>query len=231
MDADDGIASQNPLDAVFEKAVKPFPDPEALRASLPPNMPIVIFAKNTDMVVKEEFRPSGFTVRIPLLEALKTSKASRWSRVGAFDFASMKVDEIGLVVLDGPAGTKDLKVITRAAGGQLLLADLASMLEAIGAMASMPLINSFPGSEMLVEGLRNGLKEAQADLMRSLAAPDASGRSFLDQFKEKGPTGLAKEPKGAKKSKATDKARPPKKAKAATRPKAVKKSKARKKSK
>jgi len=216
---DDGIASQNPLDAVFEKAVKPFPDAEALRAALPPNMPIVIFDKNTDMVVKEEMRSSGFTVRIPLLEALKNSKASRWSRVSTFDFASMKVDEIGLVVLDGPSGTYDLKVISRAAGGPLLLADLTSMLEAIGAMASMPLINSFPGSEMLVEGLKNGLKEAQADLMRSLAAPDASGKSFMDQFKET--RGSAP----AKKSKTAKKAPPAKKSKTANKPGPAKKSK------
>jgi hypothetical protein len=218
--------SQNPMDVVFEKAVKPYPDAEALRASLPPNKPIVIFAKNTDLVVKEEIRPSGFTVRIPLLEALKTSKASRWSRVSEFDFASMKVDEIGLVVLDGPSGTNDLKVISRAAGGELLVADLNNMLEAIGAMASMPLMNSFPGSEMLVDALQSGLKEAQADLMRSLAAPDASGKSFLDQFKEKGAKAPAKKSKGAAKAKA----KAPKKSKDAAKPKAPKKTKRAKKS-
>ena len=73
---DDAAPATNPLDAVFDKAVKPFADSEALRAALPADAPVMRLKKaNEEDTVTREL-PGGGTLQIPVLEALRNSKVA-----------------------------------------------------------------------------------------------------------------------------------------------------------
>jgi hypothetical protein len=189
----DEAPPENPIEAIFEKAVTPFADGAALRLALPADATVVVMRKSDEAMAAERRLEGGATVRVPVLDAIKDAKRSGWHRVGDFDFSAMAPDEIGLLVLEGPDGAPQFRVITRARGSALLLADLSGMLDAVGALATSDLMKSFPFGDMLVEALRHGLAEAQADFVKELSAPDATGKSLLEQFKEHG-----RRPKGKK---------------------------------
>jgi hypothetical protein len=128
--------------------------------------------------------PGGGTLRIPVLEALRSSRVAEWSRASEFDFARLKRDQIGLVFLEDPAGAPQLRVITRAQGDVLLLSDLSGMLDAVAQMMKGDLAKAFPGGEMLFEGLAAGIRSANDEMMAALSRPDGSGNSLIEQFRE-----------------------------------------------
>lgn len=181
---DDSAPPTNPLDAVFDKAVRPFADAEALRAALPADAPVMRLKKadGGDTVTRE--LPGGGTLQIPVLEALKNSKVAEWGPASEFDFDRLKRDHIGLVLLEAGSGAPELRVITRARQGTLLLADLGGMLDALSEMMKGDLVKAFPGGDLLFEGLAVGIRSARDEMMAALSRPDGSGKSLVEQFRE-----------------------------------------------
>lgn len=180
---DEASGLENPLEAVFEKAVRPFDNGAALRAQLPPDAPIILMRKGEELPSETRELPEGGTLKVPVLDALKNSKLAEWHRVGQFDFGAMARDEIGLLVLEGGEGGATLKVVTRGRGDSLLVADLGAMLDALKALASTPAFRAFPGGEFLVDALTGGIESAKRELMEALQKPDASGASLIEQFR------------------------------------------------
>lgn len=173
-----------PLDSVFAKAVQPFADGEALRASLPPDTPVVLLQKGEELPSRSRELDGGGTLQVPVLAALKESKLAEWHTAGLFEFEGLKNDEIAVLVLEKAGGQADLKVVTRGAQGALLVADLSGMLEALKALVDNPAFRAFPGGDFLVEALRTGIEAARTDLLAALARPDATGKSLAQQFRE-----------------------------------------------
>lgn len=183
--ADDKASGlDNPLEAVFETAVRPFESGAALRAQLPADAPIILMRKGDELPSETRELPEGGTLKVPVLDALKNSKLAEWHRVGQFDFAAMGRDEIGLLFLEGGAGGAALKVVTRGRGDTLLVADLGAMLDAFKALAGTAAFKAFPGAEFLLDALTRGIESAQRDLLEALRKPDASGKSLIENFRE-----------------------------------------------
>lgn len=183
--------SGNPLDAVFEKAVRPYTGAAALREAFPADTPVIVMHKRDDVPTETRTTEGGGTITIPVLAALKDASVATKSRVGTYDFDAMDPDAVALVLPRGEAGAVQVRVVTRAKGGALLAADLDGMLDAVVALADNPAIRAFPGGEFLIDALRTGLAQAKADLSESLTKPDASGRSVLDQISEEPAPGHA----------------------------------------
>lgn len=185
--APDGASGpQNPLEAVFEAAVRPFESAEALRAELPADTPIVVLRKGDELPPEARELAGGGTLKVPVLDALKNSRLAEWHRAASYDFQSLGRDEIGLLVLEQGGGGAQLKVVTRGRGEALLVADLGAMLDALKAVARTPAFQAFPGGEFLVEALAGGIEAAKRELLDALCKPDASGKSLIEQFRESG---------------------------------------------
>ena len=193
---DDSRAVENPLDAIFGRAVRPFTDPEELRRALPADAPIMLLKKSSDAETVTKELPGGGTLRIPVLDALKNSKVAEWSRASEFDFGRLKHDQVGLVFLEDPSGAPQFRVITRASEGALLLADLTQMLDGVAEMMKGDLVKVFPGGDLLFEQLATGIRTARDEMMAALSRPDGSGKSLIEQFRAQ-----AARPKPAARSK------------------------------
>ncbi len=177
-------AAANPLDAVFEKAVRPFVDAAALRASLPPDTPIVGLKKNEGLPTQARELEGGGTLAIPVLGAIKDSSMGGWMHASDFEFDALKDDAVALVVVEGSDGTLQLRVITRAEGGAFLVADLSLMLDAFRALVDNPAFRAFPGGEVLIQALVSGLRAVNDDLQEALRAKGAAGSpSLMEQFR------------------------------------------------
>ena len=176
-------APANPLDAVFEKAVRPFANSEALRASLPPGTPVVGLKKNEEIPTQTREFEGGGTLTIPVLGAIKDSSMGGWQHASDFEFDGLKDDAVALVVIEGKDGGLQLGVVTRAEGGAFLVADLTGMLDALSALVDNPAFRAFPGGDILIQALVSGLRAIKADLARTLRAKGADGSpSLLEQF-------------------------------------------------
>ncbi len=195
-------APQNPLDAAFEKAVRPFADAASLRASLPPDAPIVGLKKNEEVAIQTREVEGGGTLTVPLLGAIKASSMGGWKRASDFDLDALNDDAVALVVADGADGQLQFHVITRAERGAFLVADLSGMLNAMAALVDNPAFRAFPGGDILVEALVSGLRATQADLAKALREQGAGGGpSLLEQFQAAaGAPRDARKPHGKKKN-------------------------------
>jgi len=167
--------SQNPLDAVFEKAVVPFESPEELARSLPKGSLVMIMRKPKDAPPLTIQTSGGATVKIPLLGALLESGAAERHKVAKYDFSKLSAEEIAVVYQDTGAAESELQVVTRSEGGALLCADIGAMLDGLGKAADQPVFKNFPGGEFLVEALRTGLLEAKRHMIASLKDADKRG--------------------------------------------------------
>jgi hypothetical protein len=176
--------SGNPLDAVFEKAVRPYKGGAALKRDLPPDTPIAIMKKGEELPTETRELDGGGTLTIPVLGALKDAKLASWHRVGDFDFDSLEPDAVGLLLMPRGSDAAAVRVVTRASDGALLVADLDGMLDALKALVDQPAFKAFPGGDFLTDALIGGITAAKEDLGKALAAPDAQGKSLYDQFKE-----------------------------------------------
>jgi len=164
--------------------VRPFEDAEALRRSLPPDAPIMLLKKGAQIETVTKDLPGGGTLRIPVLEALRNSKVAHWRRASEFDFGKLKSDQVGLLFLEETPGAVQLRVITRARGDVLLVADLSGMLDALEEMLKGDFVKAFPGGDLLFEGLGAGIRSARDEMMTALARPDGTGKSLIEQFRE-----------------------------------------------
>jgi hypothetical protein len=169
-----------PLDAVFEKAVRPYTTTDALRNDFPADTPVIVMRKGDDVPTETRELAGGGTLTIPVLAALRDSKVASRSRVGAFDFSAMDPDAVALLLPKGPK--TEVRVVTKAASGAILVADLDGMLTGVVALADNPAMAAFPGGSFLVDALRTGLTQAKDELHAALTRPDASGRSLLEQL-------------------------------------------------
>lgn len=177
-------AATNPLEAVFEKAVHPFADAQALRASLPPSTPIVAFKKNDQVPTQTRQLEGGATLTIPVLGAIQNSSVAGWKQAGDFDFSTLEADAVALLVEERADGAVDLRVVTRAEGGAFLVADLGGMLDALKTLLDNPAFRAFPGGTFLIDALQTGLEAARADLTATLRAKGPGGApGLLEQFK------------------------------------------------
>lgn len=167
--------SQNPLDAVFEKAVVPFESPEELARSLPKGSLVVIMRKPKDAPPMTIETSGGATVKIPLLGALMESGAEERHKVAQYDFSKLGGEEIAVVYRDTGTAEAELRLVTRSEGGALLCADLGAMLDGLGKAADQPAFKAFPGGEFLVQALQTGLLEAKRHLVASLKDADKRG--------------------------------------------------------
>jgi len=171
-----------PLDAVFEKAVRPYLTTDALRHDFPADAPVIVMRKAEDVPTETRALEGGGTLTIPVLAALKDSKYASRSHVGTFDFATMDADAVALLLPKGAA--TEVRVVTKAKGGAILVADLAGMLDGVVALADNPALQAFPGGSFLVDALRTGLTQAKDELHAALTKPDETGKSLLEQLHE-----------------------------------------------
>ena len=140
--------------------------------------------KADDVPTETRHSESGGSVTVPVLAALKDSKVATKGRVGTFDFAGMEPDAVALVLPKVAGKSAEIRVVTKAAGGALLCADLDGMLNAVVAIADNEALRAFPGGEFLIDALRTGLTQAKEELSNALTKPDASGKSLLEQIEE-----------------------------------------------
>ena len=182
--SDDPEEGSGPLDAVFEKAVHPYLTTDALRKDFAADTPVIVMRKGDDLPTETRKLEGGGTLTIPVLAALKDSKFASKSHVGAFDFSSMDGDTVALMLPKGKASTGDIRVVTKAASGALLVADLDSMLAGVVALADNPAMAAFPGGSFLMDALRTGLTQAKEELHGALTTPDATGKSLLDHLQD-----------------------------------------------
>jgi len=181
-DASGDSEGASPLDAVFEKAVRPFASGAELKKEIPPETPFVIMTKGEKLPSEKRELDGGLTLNVPILAALKDAKLATWHRVGDFDFDALEPDAMGMLILHDGAKPLEVRVVTRAAGGALLVADLDAMFDGVKALAGNPIFKGFPGAEFIVDALASGLGAAKADLVKSLTTPDSTGRSLMQQF-------------------------------------------------
>ncbi len=200
--ASPGEEPANPLEAVFEKAVCPYVDAEALQKSLPADAPVVRMKKNEAVPTETRTLEGGGTLTIPVLGALKDASVAGWQRAGDFDFGTLENDAVALLVEETEGGEVHLRVVTRAERGAFLVADLSGMLDGLKALVDNPAFRAFLGGAFLIEALQSGLQAAKEDITKALRQKGAHGApSLLEEFKAaaaKSPKG--QEPKGSKKS-------------------------------
>jgi hypothetical protein len=177
----------NPLDAVFERAVKPYLSGAAIREDFPAETPVILMRKAEELPTETRELDGGGTITIPVLAALKDAKFASRSRVGTFAFDALEPDAVALLLPRATGSTAEVRIVTRASGGALLVADLDAMLGAVVALADHPALQAFPGGEFLIDALRTGLTAAKDELIATLTRPDASGKSLLDQMAEAAP--------------------------------------------
>ena len=164
--------------------MRPYPTTDALRADFPPATPVIVMHKNDDVPTETRALQGGGTLTVPVLAALRDSKVASKSTVGAFDFAAMDPDAVALLLPKAAGKTAEIRVVTKAAGGALLCADLDGMLSAVVAIADNEALRAFPGGEFLIDALRMGLAQAKEELNNALTKPDATGKSLLEQIEE-----------------------------------------------
>jgi hypothetical protein len=200
--SEESTDGSSPLDAVFEKAVRPYLTTDALRKDFAADTPVIVMGKGDDLPTETRKLQGGGTLTVPVLAALKDSKFASKSTVGAFDFSSMDADAVALMLPKGGTGTSDIRVVTKAGSGALLVADLDGMLEGVVALADNPAMSAFPGGSFLMDALRTGISQAKEELRGALTTPDATGKSLLDQLHDAAPEAQPSQAKGSRSAKA-----------------------------
>jgi hypothetical protein len=177
-------AGEDPIGEIFERAVSPYADGPSLRKAVGPKTPVIRMRPDPNPGQGEPTEFEGGTIRAPILDALRNAAVAGWQTAGEFDFDGLGAQEVALVYKPGRGPRGTVQVVSRAAGGAFLLADLDQMIDDLAELVQHPSVTeAIPWADELFGSLARGIRFARDKFVDDIHAPRAGGRpSLADEF-------------------------------------------------